>query len=147
MTFIILLALSLILILLETTFLDFPATLVLVSFLSLSVADFKKVFLLSFLIGLFYDLLSKGLVGQTSLLFLIISLFAFLYCKKFIHTHWFFEVAFLTFCYKMWQVARGEMFNLIKLLIALGLGMVATSVVKKLRLVETREEKERLLTD
>jgi len=138
--FVIYVALAFVLILFESTFLSFPAVLLSIAFLSLISHDFKKVFFASFLIGIFYDLLSGGLLGKTSLVFLVVSLAAYLYRKKFVHTHLIFEIIFFSFLYKLWQVVAGQDFSLMKWLLIVFLGVLAIFWAKKMGLAEKKED-------
>ena len=136
---------AIVLVLLETTFLDFPLVLFLVAFLSLRLWDFKRVFLLAFLIGFFYDFFSGDLLGQTALVFLGLSLVAFFYRKKFVETHLFFEIIFCSFSFKLWQIVNGEMFFWKKLGLFIGLALFLRFFFKKLGFLKRRTGE--LLTD
>jgi len=131
---------ALFLALLESSFLNFPAVLLLIAFLSLAAADFRKVFLISFLAGFFYDLLSVGFLGKTSLVFLAIAMATYLYRRKFVHTHLIFEIILFSFSYKLWQVVAREDFSLPKWLLFFVAGILITFWIKKLGLMEIKKD-------
>jgi len=95
--------------------------------------EFRQVFWLSFLGGLFLDLIFGNLIGFSSLCFLMICFLVYVYRKRFSSSHFLFQLSFILLADWLFTWLNREIWTLKSVLILSLLSLIIFSFVNRMK--------------
>lgn len=107
--------------------------LLLVIVISFGLSDFRLIFLISFMIGLLYDLWFGHLTGMTSLVFLGFSFLVYLYYRRFRVSHFLFQLGFVLLADRLFALIYKQKWGLENALYLLALSLIIFFLLNKIK--------------